>query len=144
MNRRIRTWKQRRRKARSRRAGEEDPIWSREKFPECQDLQLSTAAEGIRALYNHITEDRINEACIPSNDSLLDLLNQLILAWLLYAPSDSSSSKSLQQQRQFLTAESAAIRRPVAAVAQVDKMLALSVIFSFYMNYLFPMTNESN
>lgn len=34
-----------RRKA-GRQAGEEDPIWTREKFPECQDFQLlSTTAE---------------------------------------------------------------------------------------------------
>lgn len=35
-------------KSASRQAGEEDPIWTREKFPECQDLQLSPRpAEGI-------------------------------------------------------------------------------------------------
>jgi hypothetical protein len=46
----IETWKQKKKKSASRRAGEEDPIWTREKFPECQDrppASIPTAAEGI-------------------------------------------------------------------------------------------------
>jgi hypothetical protein len=46
-------WKQKKKKSATRRAGEEDPIWTREKFPECQDqppASIPTAAEGI---FNH-------------------------------------------------------------------------------------------